>query len=128
MSLSQSGCRIALWTLNSINHYHPFSLPYLGPTDLPANVLQQILTNGMSGISGSLPGRLTIAEISLTRPTFQDVTSTTMTIIVWSSVGAAIGLVLAVLLGYCIATQARYCGFFPNLLHNTDLHPACTIF
>ena len=66
----------------------------------------------MSGISGSLPGGLTISEISLTRPTFQDTTSSTMAIIVWSSVGAAIGVVLAVLLGYCITTQARYfCSF-----------------
>ena len=74
---------------------------------MPQDVLRNILSSPASRarINDVLPDALTLSGIGLTSPIFQE--SSRMAIIVWSSVAAAIALVLVAVFGFCLANYSR---------------------
>ena len=76
---------------------------------LPQDVLHSILSSpgSVRRINDVLPDGLTLGSVGTVRPIFQATASSRIAIIVWSSVGAAIGLVLVTVGGLCIANYSR---------------------
>ena len=80
---------------------------------MPQDVLHDILSSpaSLSRINDVLPNALILSSIGLTSPIFQE--SSKMAIVVWSSVGAATGLVLVLVavFGFCLANYSRLVAF-----------------
>ena len=76
---------------------------------MPQEILRSILYSPASAsrVNDVVPDGLTLSSIDIDRPQLQDVTSSRMLVIVWSSVAAAIGILLVAVGGFCLANYSR---------------------